>query len=109
VARDPPEGLLELGRGEEEPAMHARALGEVVGKEPPLRILLGQVLRDGHRLGESEVAVHQHGEPAGGVDPEELGPAVLAGDQVHRHGLEVDAELLQRPARADRTGGTELV
>jgi len=109
VPRDPPERLLELGCGEEEPAVDLGAGREVGGEEALLGVLLGQVEHDGHRLGEHQVVVDQHGELTGRIDLQELGATVLAGHEVHGDRLEFDAQLLKRPARADRAGGTELV
>src|SRR5213076_2399412 len=48
-------------------------------------------------------------ELTGRIDLQELGATVLAGHEVYGDRLEFDAQLLKRPACADRAGGTELV
>ena len=53
--------------------------------------------------------VHQHRNLGGGIEGETLRPAVIAGLDAHAHGLEIDPQLLERPAGADRAGRGELV
>src|SRR6185295_16031940 len=77
--------------------------------ESLLRILLGEIEGDRDRLVEHDVAVHQHGDLPGRVDGQELRAAMVAGEQVYALGFEVDTELLQGPARADRSRRGKLI
>jgi hypothetical protein len=78
VLGDAPERLLELGRGEERPAVDLGPRPRVGRQQALLRILLGEVEHDRHRLGDHEIAVDQHRQLAGGVDRAKLGPHMLA-------------------------------
>ena len=109
VTSNAPQRLLELGRREKEPAVDLGSLLEVGRDQASFGELLGQIERDGHRLGEHHVAVDERGEFAGRIDLEEFGAAVLAGGQIHGDRLEVDAQLLERPANPDRSGRAEFV
>lgn len=81
----------------------------VGGNQALVGILVGQIEHDGHRLGEHQVAVDEHGNLPRRIDLEELGAAVLAGQEVDADGLEIHAKFLERPPHSDRSGRAELV
>src|SRR5262245_21054502 len=109
VPRDAPERLLELGRGEEQPPKGLSSRCQRARQQTLLRVLLGQVHHGGHRFGEDDVAVHQHGDLGGRVQREELRLVMVASNEIHSGGFEGNAQLLQRPADADRAGRGKLV
>jgi hypothetical protein len=71
--------------------------------------LPSQVQHDRDGLVEHDLAIDEYGQLAGRVQAQELWPTMLASLQIDDDGLEVDPELLERPARADRPGGCELI
>ena len=109
MARDAPERLLQLGCCEQKPTVDLRALFEAGGQQALVSIFFGQVEHDRHRLGEHQVAVDEYRDFPSGIDLEELGTLMLGGQKVDADGLEIHAQLLERPAHADRSGRAELV
>jgi hypothetical protein len=85
----------------------ARSL-ELAGQQALMGIFFRQVEHDRYRLGEHQVAVDEHRDLPGGIDLQELGAAVLAGQRVDADGLEIPAQFLERPTHADRSGRAEL-
>ena len=71
-------------------------------------VSFAQIEYDRYRLGEHQVAIDKHGDLAGRIDLEEFGSLVLAG-LIDANGLEIHAKLLERPARADRSGRAEFI
>ena len=107
VLGDAPQRLLQLRHREQQPPVDLRAAARVRRQELP--ILLREVQHDRCRLGEHEIAVDQHRDLGGRIELQKLGPRCLAGEQVHADRFEVDAELLQRPAGADRAREREFI
>src|SRR4029453_291807 len=109
VARDAPERLLQLGRGEQEPLVDLCPGSEPGGQEAFLRVLLREVEDDRDRFREDEVAIDEDGQLASGVHREKLGAPMLALRGIYVNELELNIQLAQRPEDADRTGRREPI
>jgi hypothetical protein len=82
-------------------------LGEEIGEAD--RLLPGlMALGALYFIRAEPVAVDEQGELSGWVNPEKCRPAVFAGEHVNSDGLELDAQLLKRPAHTDRASRSEL-
>ncbi len=82
----------EVRRIPELPARHVGARLLVARQQPGFRLLRRQVLHDGPRLGEHEVAVHQRGDGAVRVERQVVGALVLTLREVELLLVELDSQ-----------------
>src|SRR5262245_62060574 len=71
------------------------------GRNPLLWILLREVQHDRDRFAQHEIVIDEDGDLAGGIQRQELRPAVLALREVHLDVLEIEVQLPQHPQGTD--------
>src|ERR1700722_11864427 len=102
---DSPKRLLQLRRGEQEPTIDLRAFVGADRQKLFLAILFREIENDGYGFRENQVIVDEYRQFRGRVDFEKFRASMFIKVHVDTDGFEWNADFLQRPTYADRTGG----